>query len=119
MPSRPPPGAPSGQDPLRAKGQTASPGLRETARQPEGGTAMRKVRAAWSFFAVLLYLAFAGPANAAEFDKYGIESVGASLSDLQAGAHAEAVTSFKIKSDSSGSPFAATRDLEVRLPPGL
>ena len=80
---------------------------------------MKKLRVVLTSLAALLCIVFAGSAHAAEFEKYGIESVGASLSDLQAGAHAETETSFKIKADSSGSPFGATHDLEVRLPPGL
>jgi hypothetical protein len=80
---------------------------------------MMRLRTAGATVGALLCLAFVGSAQGAAFDKYGLESVGGSLSDLQAGAHAETVTSFKIKTDSSGSPFAATRDLEVRLPPGL
>jgi hypothetical protein len=61
-----------------------------------------------------------GPsALAAEFDQYGIKSVDASLSTVQAGDHPELVTSFTMKTDSVGFPFARTRDLEVDLPPGL
>jgi hypothetical protein len=59
------------------------------------------------------------PAAAAEFENYGIESVGASLSTTQAGAHPEFDTSFRMKTDAVGFPFAQTRDIEVDLPPGL
>jgi hypothetical protein len=66
-----------------------------------------------------LALAFAGSAGAAEFDQYGIESASALLSTPQAGAHPEFATSFEMKTDSVGFPFAQTRDIHVDLPPGL
>ena len=59
------------------------------------------------------------PAQGAEFEKYGLESVGAALSNLEAGDHPEFETSFVIKTDVAGNSFAATRDLRVDLPPGL
>jgi hypothetical protein len=63
--------------------------------------------------------AFAAPARAAdEFDKYAVESVSASLSTVQAGAHADFTTSFELALK-AGKPYAATRDLEVALPPGV
>jgi hypothetical protein len=59
------------------------------------------------------------PAGAAdEFEKYALESVGASLSTNQAGAHADFTTSFAL-TRSGSKPYALTRDVEVRLPPGL
>jgi hypothetical protein len=66
-----------------------------------------------------MLLLFSSPAMAAEFEKYGIESVGASLSTNQAGDHPEFDTSFRMKTDGVGFPFAQTRDVEVDLPPGL
>jgi hypothetical protein len=61
----------------------------------------------------------AAPANAAEeFDKYALESVGASLSDTQAGAHADLTMSFALNHP-GGIPYALTRDVEVHLPPGM
>jgi len=61
----------------------------------------------------------AGSAGAAdEFERYEVEAVSASLSSLQAGAHADFTTFFKL-SDQGGKPFALTRDVEVHLPPGM
>jgi hypothetical protein len=69
--------------------------------------------------AQLCALAIAGPANAAdEFERYEVEAVSASLSSLQAGAHADFTTFFKL-SEQGGKPFALTRDIEVHLPPGM
>jgi hypothetical protein len=59
------------------------------------------------------------PAAAAdEFDKYALESVSAQLSTTQAGAHADFTTAFKL-TEKEGKPYAQTRDVEVRLPPGV
>jgi len=58
-------------------------------------------------------------ASAAEFDQYGIESLSVGLSTTQAGAHPDFTTSFKLKKDSGGEPFALTRDVAFKLPPGL
>jgi hypothetical protein len=59
------------------------------------------------------------PAGAAdEFDKYKLESVSASLSTTQAGAHADFTTSFEL-SENLGKPYALTKDVEVALPPGM
>jgi hypothetical protein len=62
--------------------------------------------------------AFAAMAGAAEFERYGVEEVSASLSSPQAGAHADFTTYFKL-SQEKGKPFALTRDIEVHLPPGM
>jgi hypothetical protein len=60
----------------------------------------------------------ASPAGAAT--DFGIETVGASLSTLQAGAHPDVVTEVSFKKDSSGiGPAADVKDLSVELPPGL
>lgn len=48
---------------------------------------------------------------------YGIESVSASLSTLEAGRHPDVVTEVKFKP--SGTPVATTESLIVDLPPGL
>lgn len=53
-----------------------------------------------------------------EFDRYKLESVSASLSSTQAGAHADFTTYFKL-SEEGGQPFARTKDIEVHLPPGM
>jgi hypothetical protein len=66
--------------------------------------------------AVLLW---ASPSQAAEFDKYEIESVQASLSTTQAGAHPDFTAGFELTTDSTKAPFAQTRDVSVELPPGL
>jgi hypothetical protein len=61
----------------------------------------------------------AGSAGAAdEFDKYAIESLSVGLSTTQAGAHADFTTTFSL-SQKEGQPYALTRDVEVKLPPGL
>lgn len=56
---------------------------------------------------------------AEEYDKYALESVSASLTSTQAGAHADLTTTFMLSRDAEGAPFAKTRDIEVALPPGL
>ena len=68
---------------------------------------------------VLLGLALlAGPAGAAEFDKYELESASASLSSLQAGAHADFTTSFQL-TQKEGSPYGQSWDILISLPPGM
>ena len=63
--------------------------------------------------------AFSAPARAAdEFDKYAVESVSTSLSTTQAGAHADFTTAFELTLK-GGKPYAATRDVDVALPPGI
>ncbi|HEX5525560.1 MAG TPA: hypothetical protein VFX44_00005, partial [Solirubrobacterales bacterium] len=63
----------------------------------------------------------ASQASAAEeFDRYAVESVGASLSSNQAGAHADMTISFALsEEEKEPRPFATTRDLFVSLPPGV
>jgi hypothetical protein len=65
-------------------------------------------------------LAFAvSSATAAdEFEKYALESVSASLTSTQAGAHADLTTTFKL-SEKEEAPYAQTRDIEVKVPPGM
>jgi hypothetical protein len=59
------------------------------------------------------------PAKAAdEFDKYALESVAVSLTSVQAGAHPDLTTSFTL-TEKEEEPYAQTRDVEVRLPPGM
>src|SRR4051812_3623624 len=53
-----------------------------------------------------------------EFDKYALESASASLTTTQAGAHADLTVSFKL-SETEEKPYAQTRDVEVRTPPGV
>src|SRR6188472_1686897 len=67
-------------------------------------------------------LVVASPASAdKEFDKYAIESVSASLSSNQAGAHADFTTGFELSATKEipPKPYAFTRDIEVTLPPGM
>jgi hypothetical protein len=73
---------------------------------------------------VALLIAFGaastGSAAAAdEFDKFALESVSASLSTTQAGAHADFTTAFKLTQTSEGYPYALTRDVELALPQGI
>jgi hypothetical protein len=53
-----------------------------------------------------------------EFDKYQLESVSASLSTSQAGAHADFTTEFHL-SEHAGVPYALTKDVILHLPAGL
>ena len=60
----------------------------------------------------------AAPAQAAdEFEKYGIESASVSLENVQAGAHADTTISFAL-TEKGGQPYAKTRDIVIKLPPG-
>jgi hypothetical protein len=56
---------------------------------------------------------------AADPSEYGFESVAASESTYQAGGHPDFTTTFALKANSGGEPFATTRNLDVELPPGL
>lgn len=61
----------------------------------------------------------AGSASAvSEFDRYALETVSVALSSVQAGAHADLTTSFRLTRSESEQPYAQTRDVEVALPPG-
>jgi hypothetical protein len=70
--------------------------------------------------ATVLLFSWAQSASAAapEFGRYALESVSASLSSTQAGAHADFTTYFKL-TEEGGEPFARTKDIEVHLPPGM
>jgi len=57
-------------------------------------------------------------ASAAEFEKYGVESGSASLSSNQAGAHADLTIVFNL-TEQSGQPYAQTKSVELKLPPGV
>lgn len=64
-------------------------------------------------------LVFAASAQGDSSD-YGIESVSASLSTTQAGAHPDVTQAIRLKTDpESGVTFAGTNDVVVALPPGL
>jgi hypothetical protein len=79
-----------------------------------------------SIVAATLAGALAAPAQAA-FGDYGIASTAASLSTPQAGGHPDFTTVLNTKTDPSSPldeygherPFAATKQVEVSLPPGL
>jgi hypothetical protein len=59
------------------------------------------------------------PAQAVEeIDQYAVESVSSSLSDTQAGAHADFTVGFAL-TQKGGEPHGLTRDLFVKLPPGV
>ncbi|MFL5898195.1 MAG: hypothetical protein ACJ76D_06980 [Solirubrobacterales bacterium] len=55
---------------------------------------------------------------AEEAEKYAIESASASLASNQAGAHADLTIGFAL-TEESGQPYAQTRNLEFKLPPGM
>jgi hypothetical protein len=67
---------------------------------------------------VFAVLVGAVASSAAAAEDFGIESVGASLSTLQAGAHPDLVTEVNFKGTAAG-PATDVRDLSVELPPGL
>jgi len=82
---------------------------------------MRNPRRVLLAFALVLSAIAALPSFATaadEFDKYALESVSASLSTPQAGAHPDFTTEF-VLTRKEGEPYARTRDVEFRLPPGL
>lgn len=66
----------------------------------------------------LLAIGVAPAAAAEEFDKFAIESVSVSLSDKQAGKHADLTVAVKLTRDGN-SPYAKARDIEIHLPPGV
>jgi len=67
---------------------------------------------------VAALVAWAQPATATEFEKYALESVSASLSTTQAGAHADFTTTFHL-TEKENNPYALTKDVEFHLPPGM
>jgi len=78
-----------------------------------------RVRIAAAFIAALALLAaFSSAALAAdEFDKFAIESASATLSDTQAGKHADMTIAVQLTRNGDD-PYAKTRDIEIDLPPG-
>jgi hypothetical protein len=69
--------------------------------------------------ALVSFLASAANATAAnEPDKYAIESASVALASTQAGAHSDLTIGFAL-TEKEANPYAATRDLEFKLPPGL
>jgi hypothetical protein len=84
---------------------------------------MRRAAMKAMLLTVLAFLAAlvlgAGLAGATdEFDQYRLESVSASLTSTQAGAHADLTTTFKL-SQKEEVPYAQTRDIMVKVPPGM
>jgi hypothetical protein len=81
-------------------------------------TALRRI-AAIAVASLALVGVWATPASAAgeEFDKFGVESVSAGLTDQQAGAHADMMIAVKLTTKGD-SPYARVRDIEIELPPG-
>jgi hypothetical protein len=77
--------------------------------------------------AIVVLSAFtASSASAAEFDKYGLESVGATTSTNQAGAHPDVTLKFKLNTDPQSrvvggrqEPYALTKNIRFELPAGL
>lgn len=70
--------------------------------------------------ALLVVAAGQGVSSAAEYDKYALESVSASLSSNEAGAHANLTTSFELTEDPiAARPYGLTKDIFVSLPPGM
>lgn len=67
------------------------------------------------FAALCAALLAAAPASAADYE---LESVSASLSSNQAGAHADLTVFFEI-SEEGGKPTGFTRDVLISLPPGM
>jgi hypothetical protein len=60
-----------------------------------------------------------GTAGAAEeFDKFGVESAFAELSNRQAGYHADMTIGVKLTRNGN-EPYALPRDIEIKLPPGM
>ncbi|HEY3435489.1 MAG TPA: hypothetical protein VGK41_07525 [Solirubrobacterales bacterium] len=69
--------------------------------------------------ALALLGVWASPAAAAEeFDKFAVESAFASVTDSQAGKHADMTIGVKLTRDGN-QPYALARDIEIELPPGV
>ncbi|HEY3492068.1 MAG TPA: hypothetical protein VGK43_03890, partial [Solirubrobacterales bacterium] len=69
--------------------------------------------------ALALLGVWASPAAAAEeFDKFAVESAFASVTDSQAGKHADMTIGVKLTRDGN-TPYALVRDIEIELPPGV
>jgi hypothetical protein len=76
-------------------------------------------RIATATAALALLGIWAAPAlGAEEFDKFAIQSLSASLTDSQAGKHADMTIAVALTRNGN-SPYAYARDIEVELPPGV
>jgi hypothetical protein len=81
--------------------------------------ALRRIAASAAGCLALLGV-WAAPASAAgeEFERFGIDSVSAALSNEQAGAHADMTIGVKLTTKGDA-PYARARDIEIELPPGF
>lgn len=80
--------------------------------------ALRRTAAIAAAAVALLGFWVASASAADEFDKFAIESVSATLSDKQAGKHADMTIAVKLTRDGN-SPYAKARDIKIELPPGV
>jgi hypothetical protein len=81
-------------------------------------TAKKAGALAFLLASTALVLSASRAVAAEEFERYEVESVSASLSGTQGGEHADVTVAFSL-SENEGKPYAQTRDIEVKLPPGL
>ena len=94
-------------------------------RTPTSRGSRRRGPVAALVLAVALVMAVLAPAANAGYEDFALEGSEASLSNYQAGAHADFETRWfftKDKTESGGSedmPWAAMRDVATELPPGL
>ena len=79
---------------------------------------MRRATIASAVSILALLIASDASLAAEEYDQYRIESASTSLSDSQAGAHADFTTEIRLSSN-AGVAYAKTKDVIVALPPGL
>src|SRR3954454_14753558 len=114
LPPRQASGQAEGQGHLRSQPQQAP----QTPQDREVGQMSPKQKGLLFLFAAIAVLSLGGSASAAEFDKYAIETASASLSSAQAGAHADFTTGFSL-TQQGGEPYGLTRDVIVKVPPGL
>ena len=81
--------------------------------------AARKIVSATVLILGALTVAAPAAMAAEDFSNYAVESVSASLSTPQAGAHADMTIGFTLTHNKKGEPYALTRDVKVALPPGV
>jgi hypothetical protein len=79
---------------------------------------MKRLLISFSLIVLCSGAAGATAAYGSDFSQYRLETVSASLSTTQAGAHPDFTTSFTL-SENEGEPYALTRDIVVDLPPGI
>ena len=78
----------------------------------------RRLSALGSAFLLLLAVGMTSVAAAEEPDKFALETVSASLSTTQAGAHPDMTIGFKVTRNGN-EPYARLQDAEIHLPPGM